>query len=136
MNEFTHKESGGTGYGTPLWYAASGPEPGGVAVAELLVRAGARVNDRCEKGRTALHVAAVWGKLDMVLYLLHHGADPTLTDEDGRTPSQLAREMFESAQQQRKSGILDSRLEEWFSHVPAVIAILEVDRAEITASRY
>jgi len=130
-----HACSATTGLGgTPLWYAAAGPEPGGVSVAELLLRAGARPNDRCEQGRTPLHVAAISGRLDMVLYLMHHGADPTLTDEDGRTPSQFARERFEAVQQQAKAGSIDDQWRDWLTHVAAVIAILEVDRREITAS--
>jgi hypothetical protein len=67
----------------------------------------------------------------MVLFLLHHGADPTILDEKGRTPAQFAKEVFEAAQQQRKSGNLDTSFDHWLSHVPAVIAILEVDRSEI-----
>ncbi|KAL2849604.1 hypothetical protein BJY01DRAFT_142771 [Aspergillus pseudoustus] len=39
---------------------------------------------------TALHDAANLGRLDVVRYLLDHGADPTIRDAIGRTPCDWA----------------------------------------------
>jgi ankyrin repeat protein len=81
----------GDGGNTALWYAAQGPRPGGVAVASVLLAAGAEVNRQCEHGRTALHMAAAWGHLDMVKFLLEHSADPSIRDELNMTPPMIAR---------------------------------------------
>ena len=80
----------GDGGNTPLWFGAQGPWPRGVDVARVLLAAGADVNRRCEHGRTALHMAAAWGHADMVGLLLANGADPTLAEDDGLTPPQVA----------------------------------------------
>ena len=42
------------------------------------------------QGSTALHVAALWGQAEAVCLLLHYGADPSVTDREGRTPLQVA----------------------------------------------
>lgn len=41
-------------------------------------------------GSTALHLAACFGHLHVVQYLLDHGADPTIRDSQGRTPLDVA----------------------------------------------
>jgi ankyrin repeat protein len=79
----------GDGGNTALWFAAQGPASG-LEVARLLIDAGADVNLRCEHGRTALHIAAAWGHLDVVQLLLEHGADPDTPDDEGLTPAMLA----------------------------------------------
>jgi uncharacterized protein len=56
----------------------------------LLVRSGARVNDRTNDGGTALMDAAWFGNRDAVIELLHLGADPKLRDENERTAAMLA----------------------------------------------
>jgi hypothetical protein len=86
----------GDGGNTALWYAAQGPWPGGTDVARALVEAGADVNRPCEHGRTALHMAAAWGHLDVVKYLLANGADASLRDEEGMTPPMVARNGYSS----------------------------------------
>lgn len=43
------------------------------------------------KGRSALHWAAREAKLELVERLLNNGADARATDEDGKTPAELAR---------------------------------------------
>ncbi len=58
---------------TPLDRAASG---GCTAVAEYLIRRGAKVNAVDGRGWTAPHLAARDGHLDVVKLLVEHGADP------------------------------------------------------------
>ncbi len=84
------RAANGDGGNTALWFAAQGPPPSGVGVARLLIAAGAEINRRCEHGRTALQMAAAWGHLEVVQLLIRHGADPTLRDDDGQTPSEIA----------------------------------------------
>ena len=86
----------GDGGNTALWFAAQGPLPGGVDVAKMLLDAGAEVNRQCEHGRTALHIAAAWGHLDMVRFLLEHSADPSIRDELNMTPPMVARHGYRS----------------------------------------
>lgn len=59
---------------------------GDIAVAEEMLKDGARlhVSDRDEK--TALHLAAESGQAEMVEFLLSKGAEPKGTDEDGNIP--------------------------------------------------
>jgi ankyrin repeat protein len=41
------------------------------------------------QGQTALFLAAETGRIDVVRYLLQHGADPTLVDDMGRGPGDV-----------------------------------------------
>jgi uncharacterized protein len=73
----------------PLHSAVAGRHS---AIARRLVEAGGDVNATQEHGFTALHQAAQNGDADLVDYLLGRGANSDVTLEDGRTPSDLARE--------------------------------------------
>lgn len=86
----------GDGGNTALWFAAQGPCPGGIEVAKVLIDAGAEVNRQCEHGRTALHMAAAWGHLDLVKYLLEKLADPSIRDEENMTPAMVSRHGYRS----------------------------------------
>ena len=44
-----------------------------------------------DDGLTALHVAAMWGRKEMVLLLLDYGASPSVYDVDGMLPLDYAR---------------------------------------------
>lgn len=81
----------GDGGNTSLWYAAQGLPTGGVAIAKLLVAAGADINEPGEFNMTALHIACSWGHADMVKFLHAHGADLYAVDHYGRTPAMLTR---------------------------------------------
>jgi ankyrin repeat protein len=78
---------GGTTY--PLHYAVHS----GVETVDLLIRHGADVNVRSQRGggKTALHLAAAGGYLDVVALLLKAGADMNAADNYGHTP------MFDAA---------------------------------------
>ena len=60
------------------WAACSGH----VAVAEMLIAAGAEVNLANNYGMTPLHWAARNGHLEVVQLLLRHGADKELKSKD------------------------------------------------------
>ena len=61
---------------------------------KILVKAGADVNFQAvdKTGDTALHVAVSNGNIEIINYLLKHGANPTIKSEDGVTPLSLADE--------------------------------------------
>lgn len=82
---------GGKNSGTPLMMAAK-KHDGRDTVAQLL-SLGAGVNATDQFGRTALWMAARYGRLDTIELLLAHGADPTLesTDDKARTAIDIAR---------------------------------------------
>ena len=62
-------------------------------VINLLIEHGADVNlesgQRAKRETRPLHQAAARGRLDFVILLLQAGADPSLTDSEGRTPLQI-----------------------------------------------
>lgn len=69
------------------WSIAGAPMPTelSVAVVEVLVRAGAKMEQADESGLTALHMAAIWTS-DAFPLLLRLGADPNALDANGKTP--------------------------------------------------
>lgn len=73
----------------PLHSAAAG---GHAEIVSLVLRTGASVNARQTGGYSALHAAAQAGNTRMARVLLEHGGDPDLASDDGRTPTDLARE--------------------------------------------
>ena len=58
-------------------------------VVKYLLDAGARLDDRDARGRTALMIAAEGGRAEIVALLLARGADPTLKDEGGKRAADL-----------------------------------------------
>ncbi|HEX3314068.1 MAG TPA: ankyrin repeat domain-containing protein, partial [Gemmataceae bacterium] len=56
------------------------------AIVNLLLDAGADPNQRDERGATALHAAAFWGRLEIAGRLLKHRADVNAREEDGASP--------------------------------------------------
>lgn len=73
----------------PLHYAASGPD---VAVVELLLSRGAKVDARSPNGTTPLMMAARNGSEASVAVLLKQGADATLRNEQQLTAADFARQ--------------------------------------------
>jgi uncharacterized protein len=76
----------------PLRMAA---DRGDIAIVEMLVEAGARVNERpgaflLGHRPSALCTAIVGHHRDVVVYLLAHGADPEICDDNGRTALHFA----------------------------------------------
>jgi ankyrin repeat protein len=75
-----------------MW--AAGPdekvlEVHAVKVVEYLLDAGAHVDDRDDRGRTALMIAAEGGHAEIAALLLARGADPSLKDKAGKHAADL-----------------------------------------------
>jgi ankyrin repeat protein len=75
-----------------MW--ASGPdekvsEPQAIEVVSYLLDAGAHIDDRDDRGRTALMIAAEGGHADVAGLLLARGADPSLKDKAGKRAADL-----------------------------------------------
>jgi ankyrin repeat protein len=104
--------------GTGLAAQTSAGGPVNMELMEMLLQHGADVNAQvtgthtysmrvsrapsANEGKTALHVAAQEGKMDVVRYLLGKGAKTDITDEDGKTPFELLktdeiRSLFQNA---------------------------------------
>jgi len=77
---------------TPLFYAVTHCQA--TELVPILLRAGSNVNaQRTNDGFSALHVAAMVGRLEVANLLLQAGADTTLEDNEGRTAGMVA-EMY------------------------------------------
>lgn len=75
-----------------MW--ASGPdekvsESQAIAVVSYLLDAGAQIDDRDARGRTALMIAAEGGRAEIAHLLLARGADPSLRDKAGKRAADL-----------------------------------------------
>jgi ankyrin repeat protein len=75
-----------------MW--ASGPdqsvaEPQALDVVSYLINAGARIDARDARGRTALMIAAEGNHTEIARLLLAHGADPSLRDKAGKRAADL-----------------------------------------------
>ena len=75
-----------------MW--ASGPdekvsEPQATKVISYLLDAGAHIDDRDARGRTALMIAAEGGRAEIANLLLARGADPSLKDKAGKSAADL-----------------------------------------------
>ena len=64
-------------------------EADAIKVVQYLLDAGARLDDRDARGRTALMIAAEGGRAEIVALLLARGADPSLKDEGGKRAADL-----------------------------------------------
>jgi ankyrin repeat protein len=58
----------------------------------LLVDKGADPNAKAQSGSTPLHTVAFTGDRASLDLLLKHGADPALTNNEGKTAADIARE--------------------------------------------
>jgi len=74
----------------PIHYAIFARRP---EFLKLLVDRGANVNARDNTGNTPLAAAAKRGDAEIVLYLMSHGADPALANEEGKTALDHARRL-------------------------------------------
>ncbi len=76
-----------------MWAAGHSADAGyldALEVMNLLISRGARIDDRDDRGRTALMMAAELGHDEVVDALLGHGADVSLVDNEGKSASELA----------------------------------------------
>lgn len=78
---------------TVLMWAAGPDEKVGEAqaleVVSCLLDAGAHIDDRDARGRTALMISAEGNRAEIAKLLLAHGADPALTDKAGKRAADL-----------------------------------------------
>jgi ankyrin repeat protein len=65
------------------------PEAQAIQIVTFLLDAGAHVDDRDDRGRTALMIAAEGGHAEIASLLLARGADPTLKDKAGKRAADL-----------------------------------------------
>jgi ankyrin repeat protein len=82
----------GSGYGEGFAGNAHRFAPSGMlaAVKYLVEEHGADVNAEDHDGNTALHQAAARGDVEMILYLVSKGADPTRVNREGQTTADMA----------------------------------------------
>jgi ankyrin repeat protein len=73
----------------PLHAAVGGRSADAV---RMLVDAGAPIDGKQQKGFTPLHAAVHQGNLELTTYLLAHGADPKLQNDEGKSAIGLAAE--------------------------------------------
>ncbi|MFZ7091242.1 ankyrin repeat domain-containing protein [Primorskyibacter sp. 2E233] len=71
-------------------HANDAPANDGIKTAMLLLKAGANVKHRDDRGRDALMIAAQRGHAEMVAFLLAEGADATRRDKTGKSAADLA----------------------------------------------
>jgi hypothetical protein len=78
---------------TPLWHACASDAPAArrIAVATLLLNAGAQVRAVCTEQATALHAAARRGPLPLLELLIRRGAFSWQSDKNGKTALDYAR---------------------------------------------
>jgi ankyrin repeat protein len=67
----------------------SAPEAQAIDVVSYLLDAGAHLDDRDDRGRTALMIAAEGGHAEIANLLLARGADPSLKDKAGKRAADL-----------------------------------------------
>ncbi|GAA2306810.1 ankyrin repeat domain-containing protein [Streptomyces caniferus] len=119
------REDDGTSY-SPLMWAATG---GHHRTARLLLDAHADP-DLGQDGHTPLMAAAQRGSIAVVRALLRHGADPRLTDAQGRTAESMAREEcgkdLAHELRERASAAPDARCEVRRSPRPEGTELIEV----------
>jgi uncharacterized protein len=65
------------------------PEAEAIKVVTYLLDAGAHIDDRDARGRTALMIAAEGGRAELVALLLARGADPAIRDQAGKRAADL-----------------------------------------------
>jgi uncharacterized protein len=65
------------------------PETDAIKVVAYLLDAGAHIDDRDVRGRTALMIAAEGGRAEIAALLLRRGADPSLKDNAGKRAADL-----------------------------------------------
>ena len=58
--------------------------------AKQLLEAGTEIDARNAAGQTALHLASHFARFSLARVLLSFGADPTLTDDQGRSPADMS----------------------------------------------
>ncbi len=102
----------GVGYGQGFAANAHRHVPDGwmPALRFLVEEQGADVNSRDHEGYTPLHHAAARGDIEMIEYLVEHGADPTVVSRHGQTTADMANGPYQRTQPYPKAVALLERL--------------------------
>jgi hypothetical protein len=98
------------------------------AIIKLLLDHGAKPEHQNRDGRTPLMEAALWGRIDNINYLLEHGADRRLRDNNGHQAADLARSSLRNDEEryQRSGGDIQVYRENTFIANQARRVILEL----------
>ena len=83
----------GNGLTAMMWAAGYSADAGyldALEIMDLLLLRGARIDDKDDRGRTALMIAAELGHDEVVDALIGHGADVRLVDNEGKSAGELA----------------------------------------------
>ena len=78
---------------TPLHSAvATDAAPVDIEIVRMLLDKGAESNAKSQSGSTPLHTVGFTGDRESLALLMEHGADPAITNNDGKTAADIARE--------------------------------------------
>jgi len=116
------QNANGDGGNTALWFTAQGAFPGTVPIAGLLIAHGAEINAQCEHGTTPFYMAVAWVHMELVQFLLEHGADPSVPNATGKTPLQSIQKDYEWLMAQEKRS---EDMKRFGFRAPRMIAFLE-----------
>jgi hypothetical protein len=94
----------GVGYGEGFAGNTHNFAPTGMmaAVKYLVEELGPDVNAVDHEGNTAMHKAAARGDVEMILYLVAKGADPTAVNREGKTTADMANGSVQRIQRGRR----------------------------------
>jgi ankyrin repeat protein len=98
-------------------------------VAKALLDAGARIDERCEYGTTALHMAVCWAHPDMVEFLIARGGDLQAQDDEGRTPLEMARALGRNLARESRDRRSSAERADWVARIRDVVGLLSTHQS-------
>ena len=100
---------------TPLHEAAAHVNSQSLSVLQLLVSSGADINAKANDGSTPLHDAVSYMTDDCVQYLIDHGADMLIENNDAKTPKAIQEQLKESPIKPIREPPVKKAKEEWIT---------------------